>query len=92
MPANNFTAAIPKLGYMGIKKIFDDHKIQYNKRTIVQASDLEEKLEKLGLHPDNCTIVSVDAVDFYPSVKFKLVKKGVNHYASPLPPDDKEVI
>ena len=32
-------------------------------------------MEKLGLHPDNCTIASVDAEDFYPSVKFKLVRR-----------------
>ena len=25
VPANNFTSAFPKLGYMGIKKIFDDN-------------------------------------------------------------------
>ena len=37
--------------------------------------ELISLMEKLGLNPDNCTIVSVDAVDFYPSVKFKLVKK-----------------
>jgi hypothetical protein len=35
VPANNFTSAFPKLGYMGIKKISDDNKINYKKRTIV---------------------------------------------------------
>jgi hypothetical protein len=39
IPATNFTSAFPKLGsYMGIKKIFDDEKVNYMKKMIVQAS------------------------------------------------------
>jgi hypothetical protein len=49
IPASNFTAAFPKLGYLGIKKIFDTNKVPYNKRTIIQAYDLKEKLENLRL-------------------------------------------
>eukprot|EP00957_Ditylum_brightwellii_P122928 9372970-Ditylum_brightwellii.AAC.1 len=49
IPATNFTAAFSKLGYMGIKKVLDDHGVDYAKHTMVQSSDLKEKLEKCGL-------------------------------------------
>ena len=29
VPANNFTSAFPRLGYLGIKRILDLHKINY---------------------------------------------------------------
>ena len=61
---------------MEIKKIFDDNKINYKKRTIVQASDLKEKIEKMGIISENSTIISIDAEEFYPSIKFKLVKES----------------
>jgi hypothetical protein len=35
VPANNFTSAFPKIGYMGIRKIFDDNGIKYIEKTIV---------------------------------------------------------
>ena len=42
VPATNFTAGFPKLGYLGIKKILDTADVNYGKRNIVQASDLKE--------------------------------------------------
>ena len=33
VPATNFTAAFPKIGYIGIKKIFEHEKINYSKKT-----------------------------------------------------------
>ena len=41
VPATNFTAAFPNIGYRAIKKIFDDNNIAYGTRTIIQASDLK---------------------------------------------------
>ena len=49
VPATNFTAAFPKVGYKGIKSIFDENNINYNKFTIIQASDLKMKLEKFNI-------------------------------------------
>eukprot|EP00957_Ditylum_brightwellii_P004262 324329-Ditylum_brightwellii.AAC.1 len=34
---------------MGIKKVLDDHGVNYAKHTIMQSSDLKEKLEQCGL-------------------------------------------
>ena len=80
VPATNFTARFPQAGYLGIKAIFDKNNVNYAKRTIVQASDLKETLEKLNISNKDTTIVSIDAKEFYPSVRFKLVKKAVNYF------------
>jgi hypothetical protein len=92
IPASNFTAAFPKMGYLGIKRIFDLNKVPYNQRIIVQASDLKEKLESLQLQVDNCTIVSIDAIDYYPSIHFRLVRKAVEYFSSSLSEDAREII
>ncbi len=84
-PANNFISAFPKLGYLGLKKIFEDNEIDYKSNTIIQASDLKTKLETLAITPANSTIISIDAQDYYPSVRFKLVKKAVTYFTRHLP-------
>jgi hypothetical protein len=48
VPPTNFTAGFPKLGYMGIKSVFEEQGIDFEARTIVQASSLKENLEGLG--------------------------------------------
>ena len=68
IPATNFTAAFSKLGYLGIKKVLDEHNVNYNKHTIIQASDLKEKLEKLTLNKKNARIISLDIENMYPSI------------------------
>ena len=81
VPATNFTAGFPKLGYMGIKSIFEENDVSFDSRTIIQASSLKANLEGLGLKQENCTIASVDAEAMYPSIKFSLIKKAVEYYA-----------
>ena len=41
----NFTTGFIKLGYLGIKRIFKEENIDFS-ATIVQASDMKEKVEK----------------------------------------------
>ena len=81
VPATNFTAGFPKLGYKGIKSVFEEHDIDFEARTITQASSLKENLEELGLKRGDCTIASIDAEAMYPSIKFDLIKKAVEYYA-----------
>jgi hypothetical protein len=88
VPANNFTSAFPKLGYLGIKKILDDNNVDYASRMIIQASDLKQKLENMDIKCDNSTIISINAVDYYPSIKFKLVKKAVYFFSKDLNDED----
>ena len=49
VPANNFTSAFPRLGYLGIKRIFDSKEIKYEEKTITQASELKTELKTLNL-------------------------------------------
>jgi len=81
VPATNFTAGFPKLGYLGIKSIFEENGVDFEQRTITQAASLKEKLEVLDLKRGDCTIASVDAEAMYPSIKFDLIKKAIEFYA-----------
>ena len=92
VPATNFTSSFPKAGYLGIKKIFDDNEVNYMERTIIQASDLKEELEKLGITSNNTTIVSIDAEAYYPSIKLKLVRKAIHHFSRGLKREDRTTI
>jgi hypothetical protein len=80
VPATNFKAAFPKVGYLGIKNIFDQNGIDYSGSTITQASQLKATLKKLDLKKDDITIISFDAVRMYPSIKYKFVKRAIRHF------------
>ena len=92
VPANNFTSAFPRLGYLGIKHIFDSHKIIYDRHTITQASDMKKKLEKLGIRKNKGTIAKLDIVAMYPSIQFLLVKKTVKYFSKKLPRKEKQKV
>ena len=92
VPANNFTSAFPRLGYLGIRRIFDSNKIKYEINTITQASDLKEELEKLDIKKNKVTIAKLDIVAMYPSIQFKLVRKAIEFFAQDLPEKEKEKI
>jgi hypothetical protein len=87
IPADNFTSAFPKLGYKGIKKIFDDREVKYATRTIINAQGLKEALEKLDIFENEVTIASLDVESMYPSTRFKLIQKAVTHFSKGLPRD-----
>eukprot|EP00957_Ditylum_brightwellii_P203765 15336091-Ditylum_brightwellii.AAC.1 len=74
---------------MGIKKVLDEHGVNYAKYTIIQSSDLKEKLE---LKRNKVTLMSLDIVNMYPSVRVKLIRKALHHYAKDLPEEAKETI
>jgi len=80
------------MGYLGIKSILDGNGINYNRPTLVQASDLKERLEQLNLRRNDVTVVSIDAVDMYPSIKYKLIKKAVDFFAKDLDDSSKQTI
>jgi hypothetical protein len=92
IPASNFTSAFPKMGYLAIKRIFDENKVDYAKQTIIQVSDLKEQLELFCLTSKNCTIGSIDAQDYYPSVHFRLVQKAVQYYCQGLSLDLQDTV
>ena len=61
-------------------------------RIILQASDLKTKLEAMNLNRGSCTLASIDAVDYYPSVRFMLIRKAVHYYSKDLPESLQETI
>ena len=92
VPATNFTAGFPKIGYLGIKHLLDKYEVDYGSKNIIQSSDLKQKLESLPFNMSNSTIVSVDAEAMYPSIKFQLIYDAVQYYAETLPPETHKTI
>jgi len=76
----------PRLGYSQIRKIFDQAKIDYKKKTIVQDSTLKGNLEGLRINRETNIIVPLDAIAMYPSITYKMVEIAVNFYGRDLPP------
>eukprot|EP00957_Ditylum_brightwellii_P056484 4281731-Ditylum_brightwellii.AAC.1 len=77
---------------MGIKRVLDEHRVDYAKHTIIQSSDLKTKLEGLGLRRDEVTMMSLYIVNMYLSVGLKLIKKALQHYMRNLPVEAKQRI
>eukprot|EP00957_Ditylum_brightwellii_P211192 15365871-Ditylum_brightwellii.AAC.2 len=84
IPTTNLAAIFSKIGYMGIKKILDDNKIDYSKYTITQASDLKTKLESLKLKKPDVAIMSLNIVNMYPSTRLSLIKKAICFFSQTL--------
>jgi hypothetical protein len=91
VPAKNFTAGFPHVGQHGIRNILNGNNIKFSKKTIIQASDLKEKLERLQIKRSNCTIISFDAECMYPSVKFIQIEKAVNYFLHEAPESEREL-
>eukprot|EP00957_Ditylum_brightwellii_P086480 6580452-Ditylum_brightwellii.AAC.1 len=66
IPALNFIATFSKFDYLGIKQVLDDNKVNYSRFTIVQALDLKERLEGLGVRRCDVTMMLLDIENMYP--------------------------
>lgn len=84
IPATNFTATFSKLGYLGIKRALDDNKANYSRFTIIQASNLKERLEDLEVQRSDVTMMLLDTENMYPSVRLKLIQKALTYYSCDL--------
>ena len=62
------------------------------RKTIIQASELKDDLERLSINRSDYTIFSMDAISMYPSVKFSMVKLAVPFFARDLKPHEKTTI
>ena len=89
-PAKQFILIFAKIGYLGIKKIFDKNKVNYSRLTIVQASDLHKEIDVLftTLDPNQSTIISFDAENMYPSIKYALVEEAIDYFSKKLNTDE----
>ena len=59
--------------------------MNYKKYTITQASQVKEHWGKLEWKREKVTIVSIDAVAMFPSIKFPVAKKDIQFYTKNLP-------
>ena len=75
--AKNFTATLSKIGYLGIKMCLNKGEVNYSRDSIVQAYDLKERLEYLGVKREEVKILPVDAINMYPSIKLATTRKAV---------------
>ena len=92
IPATNFTAIFSNIGYLVIKRCLDKVKVNYSRNSIVQASDLKETLEEIGLKREEVTIASVDTINMYPSIKLATIRKAVRYFARTLTRETKKTI
>ena len=81
VPATNFKQAFPKLGYQGIRKVFDREKVKYMRFTKIQATAIKEDLELIEINKHNNTLFLLHIEAMHPSIKYKLVEKAVNLFA-----------
>ena len=75
IPTTNFTETLSNIGYLGIKRCLDKGKVNHSRNSIVQASNLKETLEEMGLKKEEVTIVLVDVINMYPSIKPTTIKR-----------------
>eukprot|EP00984_Skeletonema_dohrnii_P023783 scaffold12871_cov72-Skeletonema_dohrnii-CCMP3373.AAC.1 len=87
--AKNFTAGFPHLGQRGIKQLLDKNSVKYMKKTIKQAIDLKEDLEKMSIKRCESSIVTLDIEAMYPSIQFIQVKRAVEYFLRNAPEEDK---
>ena len=92
IPATNFTATFSKIVYLGIKRLLDKGNVNYSRLSIVQASNLKERLEEFKLKRDKVTIASVDAINMYPSIKLSTIKNAVRFFTRKITTATKKTI
>ena len=92
IPALKFTVTFFNISYLGIKRCLDKGKVNYSQVSIVQASDLKERLEKLNIKRNEATIASVDTINMYPSIKLATIWKAVIFFARKLTAETNKTI
>ena len=70
IPATNFTAPFAKVGYLGIKSILDNNKVEYDTFTIQNSNNLKDLLEIETFSKDTNTLFALVFESMYPSIKF----------------------
>lgn len=75
-----------------MNKIVDIGNINHSKKTIIQASDLKQKLESLKIIKKNVTVISLNIKAMYPSMTFNMVAKAINLLSRKFKIEKKEII
>ena len=84
IPAANFTATFSKICFLGIKRMLYKRKVNYLRVSIIQLSDLKERLEELKIKRDKVSTASFNAINMYPPIKLSTIKKAVVFFARKL--------
>ena len=50
--------------------------MNYSRVTIVQVSNLREKLQEIGIKRDKVTTASIVAIEIYPSTKLEMIQNA----------------
>ena len=67
-------------------------KMNHKRVSIVNASNLKERLEELEIKRDKALIASVDAVNIHPSIKLSTIRKAVIFFSIKLTASTKKTI
>lgn len=84
LPCRNFTADFAKLGFTAVKNAMISGCVNFEKFTLRNSFDFLERIKPLGLQKDQQLVLSVDAVNMYPSISLRMIKKAVFYYATGL--------
>ena len=91
-PATSFTQCFGNVGYRAVKATFDENRVCYTERTIINSRNLKEKLEGLTVRKGEATVSSLDIKDMYPSITFQILTKAVEYFSQNFCEADKERI
>ena len=72
--------------------MLDIGKFNYSSFSIVQASDLKERLDELKIERHKVRIASVDAINMYMSIKLLKIKKSVRLFEKKFTAETKKTI
>jgi hypothetical protein len=88
--SNEFHSRILKRWIPWNQVSYRQNEVNYTRKTITQASDLNEKIESLDIARSTCTIYSIDVKKMYPTTTFGLIKRAGDYFSSDFLPDEKE--
>ena len=90
IPAGNFTAPFPHLGWKAIEALLIKNDAKYQKKNIKNAYALKTTLEKLSIKKNNHSIFTMDIKNMYPSVKFIQIEKAIKYFLRNSSREDQE--
>ena len=73
-----------KMGYLVIKKTLESKDVKLDKYRIYNAEQFKKEIEELDLWKNNCTIVSINITNYFPSCKISFIKQALEYFAREL--------
>ena len=64
--------------------------VNYQKKNIINVFDLKRNLEKLDIRMNEHTVLTMDIVAIFPSVKFRMIQKAQNYFVRNTSESDKQ--